>query len=142
MKGVGAAEATNDGSMGLTDVIENKALNGQGSSSKGHSAHSTLGDPNFVQNYYKVCLRYSSDVGHRSSAFVHHAVCLLASTYHITILQFALQYSRLHFIGTWRNRYKDLFGTKGAHLESKEPTILDPSASPAIIHFDMVMCWS
>ncbi|EFJ32197.1 hypothetical protein SELMODRAFT_407478 [Selaginella moellendorffii] len=55
-------------------------------------SHSTLDDPNFVQNYFK--------------------------------------YSRLHFIGTWRNRYQ-------ATVQMQRRVTLDPALEKSIIHVDM-----
>ncbi|XP_063940791.1 DNA repair protein REV1 isoform X3 [Daucus carota subsp. sativus] len=65
------------------------------------SSHSTLEDPNFVENYFK--------------------------------------HSRLHFIGTWRNRYRKLFpatysGTKGTN-SSLHTRLTDEQAT--VIHVDM-----
>ncbi|XP_078431133.1 DNA-directed DNA polymerase [Wolffia australiana] len=69
-------------------------------SSSSREQHSTLGDPNFVENYFKN--------------------------------------SRLHFIGTWRNRYQRIFvkNTSGA---SERKYVVNESASskPIIIHVDM-----
>jgi hypothetical protein len=64
--------------------------------------HSTIGDKNFVQNYYKN--------------------------------------SRLHFIGTWRNRYQSLVGAlarnKRPNNKLENPDIKATSI-PTIIHIDM-----
>ncbi|ONH91784.1 hypothetical protein PRUPE_8G136700 [Prunus persica] len=64
-----------------------------------NQSHATLGDPNFVENYFKS--------------------------------------SRLHFIGTWRNRYRKRFPRSSKGFKRTEPN-LSASASPtAIIHIDM-----
>ncbi|KAI3955612.1 hypothetical protein MKW92_050644 [Papaver armeniacum] len=62
----------------------------------GNPRHSTLGDPNFVKNYFK--------------------------------------YSRLHFIGTWRNRYRKRFPSAPGCSSVSAPKI---SQKVAIIHVDM-----
>ncbi|KAF0903844.1 hypothetical protein E2562_029938 [Oryza meyeriana var. granulata] len=59
--------------------------------------HSTLTDPNFVENYFK--------------------------------------YSRLHFIGTWRNRYRKRFSNLLGAKSSKGNS--DHSGNKTIIHIDM-----
>ncbi|ESR36146.1 hypothetical protein CICLE_v10027730mg [Citrus x clementina] len=67
--------------------------------------HSTLGDPNFVENYFKS--------------------------------------SRLHFIGTWRNRYRKRFpNCSGLKCMSSSPRVSSDSQRTAIIHVDMmhVLC--
>ncbi|KAH1164534.1 hypothetical protein AAZX31_01G228900 [Glycine max] len=63
--------------------------------------HSTLADPNFVENYFKS--------------------------------------SRLHFIGTWRNRYRKRFPTlsTGFNNESANNSASDISHNSVIIHVDM-----
>ncbi|CAK9187090.1 unnamed protein product [Ilex paraguariensis] len=63
--------------------------------------HSTLEDPNFVENYFK--------------------------------------YSRLHFIGTWRNRYRKRFPHFSKEFKCTSPNIGASSVSQktAIIHVDM-----
>ncbi|GAY48639.1 hypothetical protein CUMW_113230 [Citrus unshiu] len=62
--------------------------------------HSTLGDPNFVENYFKS--------------------------------------SRLHFIGTWRNRYRKRFpNCSGLKCMSSSPRVSADSQRTAIIHVDM-----
>ncbi|KAH9655847.1 DNA repair protein REV1 [Citrus sinensis] len=62
--------------------------------------HSTLGDPNFVENYFKS--------------------------------------SRLHFIGTWRNRYRKRFpNCSGLKCMSSSPRVSSDSQRTAIIHVDM-----
>ncbi|XP_026394158.1 DNA repair protein REV1-like [Papaver somniferum] len=62
----------------------------------GNPRHSTLGDPNFVKNYFK--------------------------------------YSRLHFIGTWRNRYRKRFPSGPGCSVVSAPKV---SQKVAIIHVDM-----
>ncbi|CAL9022473.1 unnamed protein product [Prunus brigantina] len=62
-------------------------------------SHSTLGDPNFVENYFKS--------------------------------------SRLHFIGTWRNRYRRRFPRSSKGFKSTEPNLSASASSTAIIHIDM-----
>ncbi|RDX62552.1 DNA repair protein REV1, partial [Mucuna pruriens] len=63
--------------------------------------HSTLEDPNFVENYFKS--------------------------------------SRLHFIGTWRNRYRKRFSTlsTGFNNENSNISASDISRNSVIIHVDM-----
>ncbi|XP_027361078.1 DNA repair protein REV1 isoform X4 [Abrus precatorius] len=63
--------------------------------------HSTLEDPNFVENYFKN--------------------------------------SRLHFIGTWRNRYRKRFSTlsTGFNNENSNISASDISRNSVIIHVDM-----
>ncbi|KAJ1381642.1 UmuC domain, partial [Sesbania bispinosa] len=62
--------------------------------------HSTLADPNFVENYFKS--------------------------------------SRLHFIGTWRNRYRKRFPTStGFNNEISNISASDISGNSVIIHVDM-----
>ncbi|KAK9176695.1 hypothetical protein WN944_028714 [Citrus x changshan-huyou] len=62
--------------------------------------HSTLGDPNFLENYFKS--------------------------------------SRLHFIGTWRNRYRKRFpNCSGLKCMSSSPRVSSDSQRTAIIHVDM-----
>ncbi|KAK7308091.1 hypothetical protein VNO77_41686 [Canavalia gladiata] len=63
--------------------------------------HSTLEDPNFVENYFKS--------------------------------------SRLHFIGTWRNRYRKRFSilSTGFNNENSNSNASDISRSSVIIHVDM-----
>ncbi|CAL2279264.1 unnamed protein product [Prunus armeniaca] len=64
-----------------------------------NQSHSTLGDPNFVENYFKS--------------------------------------SRLHFIGTWRNRYRKRFPRSSKGFKSTEPNLSASASSTAIIHIDM-----
>ncbi|CAN0927037.1 DNA repair protein REV1 [Linum grandiflorum] len=63
--------------------------------------HSTLGDPNFVENYFKN--------------------------------------SRLHFIGTWRSRYRKRYGNKCNVLKNHNAKggVSDASRRTAVIHIDM-----
>ncbi|KAJ4716214.1 DNA repair protein REV1 [Melia azedarach] len=61
--------------------------------------HSTLGDPNFVENYFKS--------------------------------------SRLHFIGTWRNRYRKRFPNCGGLNLSSSTRVPSNVQRTAIIHVDM-----
>ncbi|KAL2349558.1 hypothetical protein Fmac_003558 [Flemingia macrophylla] len=62
--------------------------------------HSTLADPNFVENYFKS--------------------------------------SRLHFIGTWRNRYRKRFSmSTGFNNESSDNSASDISRNSVIMHVDM-----
>ncbi|KAK1276508.1 DNA repair protein REV1 [Acorus gramineus] len=63
--------------------------------------HSTLGDPNFIENYFKS--------------------------------------SRLHFIGTWRNRYRKRFSSKmnGVKYGSCNDNMLLNSSESVILHVDM-----
>ncbi|TKY71257.1 DNA repair protein REV1 [Spatholobus suberectus] len=63
--------------------------------------HSTLADPNFVENYFKS--------------------------------------SRLHFIGTWRNRYRKRFSilSTGFNNENSNISASDISRNSVIIHVDM-----
>ncbi|XVE93451.1 hypothetical protein REPUB_Repub01dG0193800 [Reevesia pubescens] len=60
--------------------------------------HSTLGDPNFVENYFKN--------------------------------------SRLHFIGTWRNRYRKCFPSLSGCMKSHSDVSAGTQKTP-IIHIDM-----
>ncbi|KAM1233608.1 hypothetical protein ACFX2J_003293 [Malus domestica] len=64
-------------------------------------SHSTLGDSNFVENYFKS--------------------------------------SRLHFIGTWRNRYRKRFPSSFKGFKSTEPNLSASTSfqKAAIIHIDM-----
>ncbi|KAI5314758.1 PREDICTED: DNA [Prunus dulcis] len=64
-----------------------------------NQSHSTLGDPNFVENYFKS--------------------------------------SRLHFIGTWRNRYRKRFPRSSKGFKRTEPNLSASASSTAIIHIDM-----
>ncbi|BFG41961.1 hypothetical protein CerSpe_282340 [Prunus speciosa] len=64
-----------------------------------NQSHSTLGDPNFVENYFKS--------------------------------------SRLHFIGTWRNRYRKRFPRSSKGFKSTGPNLSASASSTAIIHIDM-----
>lgn len=77
--------------------------------------HSSSEDPNFIQNYFKVRM---------ITAF---AVC------HKRIPRTFLQYSRLHFIGTWRNRYAGR-GPSSASSCGPEPLT---EGSRTILHLDM-----
>ncbi|KAF7811035.1 DNA repair protein REV1 isoform X1 [Senna tora] len=63
--------------------------------------HSTLADPNFVENYFKS--------------------------------------SRLHFIGTWRNRYRKRFPimSTGVNSDSSDVNASDISGRKVVIHVDM-----
>lgn len=51
-----------------------------------------------------------------------------------------LQSSRLHFIGTWRNRYRKRFPvlSTGVNCESSGANVSDTSGRKVIIHVDMV----
>ncbi|CAL0332106.1 unnamed protein product [Lupinus luteus] len=60
--------------------------------------HSTLADPNFVENYFKS--------------------------------------SRLHFIGTWRNRYRKHFPVSSTSFNNENSNI-HASQNPLIVHVDM-----
>ncbi|KAL6209867.1 hypothetical protein ACLB2K_020806 [Fragaria x ananassa] len=64
-------------------------------------SHSTVGDSNFVENYFKS--------------------------------------SRLHFIGTWRNRYRKRFPSSSKGLDNIDSNHCAPDSSPKtpIIHIDM-----
>ncbi|XP_062022940.1 DNA repair protein REV1 isoform X2 [Rosa rugosa] len=64
-------------------------------------SHSTLGDPKFVENYFKS--------------------------------------SRLHFIGTWRNRYRKRFPSSSKGLDNTDSNRCAPDSSlkTPIIHIDM-----
>ncbi|CAK7330023.1 unnamed protein product [Dovyalis caffra] len=63
--------------------------------------HSTLGDPNFVENYFKS--------------------------------------SRLHFIGTWRSRYRKRFPSSSSDFKCRSSDLItsDNSQKSTIIHVDM-----
>ncbi|KAJ0038248.1 hypothetical protein Pint_23737 [Pistacia integerrima] len=78
--------------------VENRDMKGSMSSKK---SHSTLGDPNFVENYFKS--------------------------------------SRLHFIGTWRHRYRKRFPSC-SEFKCTSSSLKVPSDAQrtAIIHVDMV----
>ncbi|KAK4476999.1 hypothetical protein RD792_016201 [Penstemon davidsonii] len=79
--------------------------NNEASSSKTefppNQRHSTLADPNFVENYFKS--------------------------------------SRLHFIGTWRNRYRNRFPSSSNRFKYKSHSLDTAAANQksAIIHIDM-----
>ncbi|KAJ0095621.1 hypothetical protein Patl1_16950 [Pistacia atlantica] len=81
--------------------VENRDMKGSTSSKK---SHSTLGDPNFVENYFKS--------------------------------------SRLHFIGTWRHRYRKRFPSC-CEFKCTSSSLKVPSDAQrtAIIHVDMVDCF-
>ncbi|XP_074275494.1 DNA repair protein REV1 [Silene latifolia] len=64
-----------------------------------HHRHSTIEDPNFVENYFKN--------------------------------------SRLHFIGTWRNRYRKRFSSQPNKNMKAVPDVRSDSAQACIIHVDM-----
>ncbi|EMS65069.1 DNA repair protein REV1 [Triticum urartu] len=85
-------------------------------------SHSTLTDPNFVENYFKAC--YSNNLA--SLMFRYHN--------YYTILG---MHSRLHFIGTWRNRYRKRFSNLPGAKSSKGNN--DHSGKKkTIIHIDMI----
>nr|XP_029122970.1 DNA repair protein REV1 [Elaeis guineensis] len=64
-----------------------------------NQSHSTLMDPNFVENYFRN--------------------------------------SRLHFIGTWRNRYRKRFSNMLSEVKGSKANINSGMQKPAIIHMDM-----
>ncbi|KAG1358964.1 DNA repair protein REV1 [Cocos nucifera] len=64
-----------------------------------NQSHSTLTDPNFVENYFRN--------------------------------------SRLHFIGTWRNRYRKRFSSMLSEVKGSKANINSGTQKPAIIHIDM-----
>ncbi|KAH9605492.1 hypothetical protein KSS87_011868 [Heliosperma pusillum] len=64
-----------------------------------HHRHSTIEDPNFVENYFKN--------------------------------------SRLHFIGTWRNRYRKRFTSQPNKSVKTVPDVRADSVQACIIHVDM-----
>ncbi|TYH79903.1 hypothetical protein ES332_D03G095500v1 [Gossypium tomentosum] len=61
--------------------------------------HSTFGDPNFVENYFKN--------------------------------------SRLHFIGTWRNRYRNRFPSLSNGFTKSHSNVSASTQKTPIIHIDM-----
>uniref|UniRef100_A0A7I4CIB7 DNA repair protein REV1 n=1 Tax=Physcomitrium patens TaxID=3218 RepID=A0A7I4CIB7_PHYPA len=83
-------------------VDRSKRNTGAGYSDAAAAAtHSTLGDDNFVQNYFKS--------------------------------------SRLHFIGTWRNRYQSRYGSFNDNSEGQDQQVFraKSGSDPAVIHIDM-----
>ncbi|CAN1763570.1 DNA repair protein REV1 [Linum perenne] len=91
------------GSVGMQGMHnQNTVGTKEGAVVLSNQRHSTLGDPNFVENYFKS--------------------------------------SRLHFIGTWRNRYRKRYGNNPSYLKNQNAKygVSDASHRPAIIHIDMV----
>ncbi|CAN1289240.1 DNA repair protein REV1 [Linum perenne] len=90
------------GSVGMQGMHnQNTVGTKEGAVVLSNQRHSTLGDPNFVENYFKS--------------------------------------SRLHFIGTWRNRYRKRYGNNPSYLKNQNAKygVSDASHRPAIIHIDM-----
>lgn len=86
----------NRGSIDNQDCEEALDIKCAGASNR---THSTLTDPNFVENYFKN--------------------------------------SRLHFIGTWRNRYRKRFSNMLTAAKGSKVNINSDMQKPAIIHIDM-----
>ncbi|KAL4615318.1 hypothetical protein ACB092_07G115200 [Castanea dentata] len=85
-----------------SNCINNQNMKGSPSSTvsePSNQSHSTLGDPNFVENYFKN--------------------------------------SRLHFIGTWRNRYRKRFRTLSDGFNCTSSNIKASALKTAIMHVDM-----
>ncbi|KAK4563262.1 hypothetical protein RGQ29_005682 [Quercus rubra] len=85
-----------------SNCINNQNMKGSPSSmvsEPSNQSHSTLGDPNFVENYFKN--------------------------------------SRLHFIGTWRNRYRKRFHSLSNGFNCTSSNIKASPLKTAIMHVDM-----
>ncbi|XP_030943527.1 DNA repair protein REV1 isoform X1 [Quercus lobata] len=85
-----------------SNCINNQNIKGSPSSmvsEPSNQSHSTLGDPNFVENYFKN--------------------------------------SRLHFIGTWRNRYRKRFHSLSNGFNCTSSNIKASPLKTAIMHVDM-----
>lgn len=163
----------------LPSASNNKSSHGKPVSTAAGSSvrrHSTLEDPNFVENYFKVTL-YTNIV---KPVYVHRFWYLLqgiqlcnnlwlryivlsggtkrvsVSTYitwmhSITAKQtlkilfpyliLLLQNSRLHFIGTWRNRYRKRFhgSFNGLKWADSGQSTAENAKKSTIIHIDLVI---
>ncbi|XP_050260599.1 DNA repair protein REV1 isoform X1 [Quercus robur] len=85
-----------------SNCINNQNMKGSPSSmvsEPSNQSHSTLGDPNFVENYFKN--------------------------------------SRLHFIGTWRNRYRKRFHSLSNGFNCTSSNIKASPLKTAVMHVDM-----
>ncbi|GAV62320.1 LOW QUALITY PROTEIN: BRCT domain-containing protein/IMS domain-containing protein/IMS_C domain-containing protein [Cephalotus follicularis] len=119
--------------------------------------HSTLGDPNFVENYFKVLEMHlvkktscyivmlslnmwvpGSISGCQYITFNSLSYIHSFDNNSLTELWY-LQSSRLHFIGTWRNRYRKRFPTSSNGFECSNSSLnnLAISQNTAILHVDM-----
>lgn len=69
-----------------------------------------------------------------------HTVFEVLTCFFGNILFWLLQSSRLHFIGTWRNRYRKRFpiSSKGFNKTESNRSASDSSTKTPIIHIDMV----
>lgn len=69
--------------------------------------------------------------------------CILMSffSFHFCLNKYFLQYSRLHFIGTWRNRYQKRFPRLSNEFKhtSSDLNASGVSQKNVIIHMDMVI---
>ncbi|KAG7977082.1 hypothetical protein I3843_05G013000 [Carya illinoinensis] len=88
--------------LATSNFVENHDMTGSPSSTVSglsNHRHSTIEDPNFVENYFKN--------------------------------------SRLHFIGTWRNRYHKRFSSLSNGFNSRSSNIKASAQKTAIVHVDM-----
>ncbi|KAB5541284.1 hypothetical protein DKX38_014258 [Salix brachista] len=144
--------------------LHNQSSDGSLSSEPGGPSnrhHSTLGDPNFVENYFKnPQVLLLKDIMHNflneSSLSRDHAFltscefsipqCVDSLGYShgaffgdmLTELRF-MQSSRLHFIGTWRSRYRKRFPSSSSELKCRSSDLNTSANSDksTIIHVDM-----